>query len=202
MAGVMRIGAYEAGERYAIERFLPRHIPVIELGAGIGYISCLTNKRLEKPTRHVVVEANPAAIPWIERNKLQNQCRFSIVNAAISYGGPTASIGVDRDVLTSGLYHPETQSVNVPATSLRALLEDMQVQTCALICDIEGAEQDLINTEGAVLSERVKWLCLESHPDLYGSSGEQQLFGALSLLAFRSVWRRGTISVWEKSSLI
>ncbi|HET9480056.1 MAG TPA: hypothetical protein VFO72_11955, partial [Pyrinomonadaceae bacterium] len=60
---------YEQPEREALNRFLDRDVPVVELGACAGVISCLTNRRLTDPKRHVVVEANPAMQPVLEENR-------------------------------------------------------------------------------------------------------------------------------------
>ena len=57
---------------------------VIELGACMGVVSCITNKILTNKTRHVVVEANPFCIPTLHRNRDLNQCQFLIEHCAVS----------------------------------------------------------------------------------------------------------------------
>ena len=84
---------YEEPERDALKEFLDPDLPVIELGACLGVISCLTNRRLRQPEKHVVVEANPTLVPMIEQNRERNGCRFRIVNAAVSYGARRAQNG-------------------------------------------------------------------------------------------------------------
>src|SRR2546426_6211274 len=49
-------GQYERPEREAIRRFLDPTLPVVEFGGSIGVLSCLTNRRLSDPQRHVVIE--------------------------------------------------------------------------------------------------------------------------------------------------
>lgn len=75
-------GDYEDGERRMLARFLDPGLPTIEIGACIGIVSCTTNRRLENPERHVVIEANPYLIPTLEANRDRNGCRFTIVNRA------------------------------------------------------------------------------------------------------------------------
>src|SRR5689334_3274224 len=72
IAGLLRLDEYETAERYAIAKFLPRSIPVIEFGAGIGAIACLTNRLLRDRSQHWVVEANPAMIPVLTGNRDRN----------------------------------------------------------------------------------------------------------------------------------
>ena len=79
-------GRYELPERRAVKRHLKRDLPVIELGGSLGVVACITNKLLTDPTAHVVVEANPRAIPQLTLNKTSNHCAFEIVNCALAYG--------------------------------------------------------------------------------------------------------------------
>ena len=63
---------YEARNADAVARYLKRDMPVIELGGSMGVVACVTNKLLTDPTAHVVVEANPLAIPQLELNRKLN----------------------------------------------------------------------------------------------------------------------------------
>src|SRR5262245_29008871 len=76
LRGLLWLERYETLERHAITRWLPRDLPVVEFGASIGVVSCLVNKHLRNPAAHVCVEANPAVIPVLQRNRDRNGCRF------------------------------------------------------------------------------------------------------------------------------
>src|ERR1700722_14889072 len=82
---------YETSERDAIRKYLNPKLPVIELGSAIGVISCLVNRRLVSPERHVAIEANPALIPVLQENRELNGCGFTVLHRAISYDGPEAA---------------------------------------------------------------------------------------------------------------
>ncbi|MDX1564158.1 MAG: hypothetical protein R3236_02075, partial [Phycisphaeraceae bacterium] len=77
---------YETEEIEAIGRHLNPGLPVIELGACIGVLSCLTNRKLTDPSRHAVVEANPDLIETLQANRAANGCSFEIHHGAIAYG--------------------------------------------------------------------------------------------------------------------
>src|SRR5580692_1992408 len=62
-------GTYEHEERELIRQWIKPTDRVIELGACLGIVSCVTNKLLADKSRHVVVEANPFCIPSLYRNK-------------------------------------------------------------------------------------------------------------------------------------
>jgi hypothetical protein len=71
-------GKHEGPERRLARRYVDPALPVVELGAAMGVVSCIINRRLADPARHVVVEANPGMIPLLTRNRDRNGCRFRI----------------------------------------------------------------------------------------------------------------------------
>jgi len=77
-------GSYEASERQLVRAFVCPNDVVLELGACIGVVSCMTNKILADKSRHVVVEGNPFCIPTLHRNRELNQCGFTVENCAVS----------------------------------------------------------------------------------------------------------------------
>ena len=77
---------YEVEERRAVARYLRRDLPVVELGGSMGVVACVSNKLLKNKAAHLVVEANPLAIPHLELNRNLNRCQFEIINRAIAYG--------------------------------------------------------------------------------------------------------------------
>jgi FkbM family methyltransferase len=74
----------EPVERHAVIQCIGPEHPVVELGAGIGVMSCVTNAVLHNPVRYVVVEANPRAIPTLRQNQDSNCCKFEMLNPALS----------------------------------------------------------------------------------------------------------------------
>src|SRR2546428_12939715 len=52
-------GEYEAEECALVREFVRAEDAVLELGACMGVVSCVTNKQLRDKARHVVVEGNP-----------------------------------------------------------------------------------------------------------------------------------------------
>lgn len=176
---------YEEPEREALKQFLDPELPVIELGACLGVISCLTNRRLLHPEKHVVVEANPALAPLIEQNRERNRCRFKIVNAAVTYGGETIAFNVSDNILASSLHAEEQQSVVVSTVTLRRLLEKHGFERVTLICDIEGAELELVENEVDVLRERVSTIIMELHDRIVGDEPTKRMLERLQSAGFQ-----------------
>ena len=198
--GLLWLGAYETLERHAVGKYLPRSSPVVELGAAIGVVSCLVNRRLANPTLHVSVEANPALIPVLERNRDRNGCRFRIIHSALAYATDSVEFGVADDFTASsvGAVHSHS-TVKVPAVSLERILSEAAFEHCTLLCDIEGSEGDLVRREPHILRDRVHTLILEVHPDHLGDLGVTELGVELQRLGFWPIWQRGNVWVLDKT---
>jgi FkbM family methyltransferase len=182
-------------------RYLPPDLPAVELGAGLGFVSCLANRRLGKPERHVCVEANPVVLPFLHRNRDRNRCRFIIRHGALAYDAPEVQLGVDEYVSRSSIGDDTKPLVTVPTTSLAGVLGENGFDRVSVICDIEGAEQALFAREGVLLREGVQTLILEVHPQLYGPSGVEELEAASGALGFQRVWSKENVWVLHNSGL-
>jgi len=157
---------WEVEARYLMNKYLPNDLPLIEFGSNMGVVSCISNKLLTTRKAHVVVEANKNIIPILERNRENNGCRFKIVNAAVAYGTEEISFYLAPDInegSTGSTGSTTSQSITVPTTTLEAILQQEGFSRVSLICDIEGAEMDLLANEGDVLSNRVEWIVMEMH---------------------------------------
>ncbi len=162
-------GLYEAPERRAVKRYLSRTIPVVEFGASIGVVSCAINRRLKTPARHVAVEANPEVVSVLAENREINHCQFEIVHGAVGPEGKTITFFIGGDTLCSSAYTRTAQSVTVPVVTLREILDARGFDRCAVVCDIEGAEIDLIRRELSTFRKRVETFIVEFHPAISGA---------------------------------
>lgn len=75
------LGIYETAEVELIEEWIPNNNAVVELGGGIGFVSCVTDENINE-VPHVVIEANPELIDIIETNRKLNNARFDVSHAA------------------------------------------------------------------------------------------------------------------------
>lgn len=186
---------YEKPERDALKTFLNPELPVIELGACLGIVSCLSNRMLRQPTKHVVVEANPALLPILRRNRDQNGCHFQIVQAALAHSVETVAFKISDNVLASSVHGEEHRAVLVPAVTLDLLVNDYGFERCTLVCDIEGAELELVENEITILSERVDTLIMELHDRLVGEGLTQNMLTNLERAGFKIIHKCGDIVV-------
>lgn len=78
-------GVYEEDEIQMLPVILEPALPLVELGAGIGVVSCFANQLLKDPAAHVAVEMHDAVLPVLEVNRAMNRSRFSIAAHTIAY---------------------------------------------------------------------------------------------------------------------
>lgn len=161
-------GTYERPERVLLRKYFTYANPVIELGASIGVLACITNKRLKTPDRHLIVEANPRLIPILERHRALNNGQFQIVHGALAYDSDIVTFHLHPAFNGGSVQMTTGEAVQVPARSLQSLAESQSFATFDLICDIEGGEVDLVAREGHYLAEHVDWLLIEMHPFMLG----------------------------------
>ena len=195
---LLLLDRYEEPERKALKEFLDPELPVVELGACIGVVSCLTNRRLQTPKKHIVVEANPALLALLEQNRDRNDCHFKIVHAAVSYGAKMITFNVDDNILASSVNGDERQGVVVSTMTLERLLNEHGFERATLICDIEGAELQLVAHELKTLSERVVTIIMELHDRIVGQEPTQRMLGALESVGFKIQKRDGDVVVLQK----
>jgi FkbM family methyltransferase len=189
---------YESAERRAILRFLRRDLPVIEFGGSIGVVACVTNKLLADPRAHVVVEANPLAIPRLEQNRKLNQSRFEIVNRAIAYGAETVTFRPSTDLAGNSITEPGDEApVTVPTATLGALAHDRGFKRFNLVSDIEGLEYDLVCQETDAL-RNADTIIMETHARYIGEEKFLAMMTQLEQLGFRIVEQIGFVVVLQQ----
>jgi FkbM family methyltransferase len=189
-------GKHERCERELIRSFVRSDLPVIELGGSLGVVSCVTNRLLDNPSLHLVVEANPMLIPVLVRNRDRNGCRFTVLQRAIAYGGRFARFRIASNVLASAVQAASADAVSVPATTLRDLVEEWEFERCTLICDIEGAEYELVRRDLQTVGRFVDTLILELHERMLGPRRTAEVLDDLRQVGFDILGRS-----WESLAL-
>jgi FkbM family methyltransferase len=190
---------FESAERRAVRRYLKRNIPVVELGGSMGVVACVTNKRLADRKAHVVVEANPMALPQLELNKKRNRGEFAIVNRAIAYGADTITFCPSSDLAGNSITRAgEQPPVTVKTVSVGELLQQNGFERFSLVCDIEGAEYDMVCHEEAAL-KKADTIVMETHARYIGLEKTKAMMSTLHALGFKIVKEIGFVVVLQQS---
>lgn len=180
---MLRRNAYEEMESIAALKAINASDRVLELGAGIGYMSSLISKHCA-PQAILSFEANPRLIPYIRAVHRVNQVTgASVENALLSADeGGTKPFYIRGDFLASSLsddlgdaHGGVVEVADVPVIPLAQVLAEFQ--PTVLVCDIEGAEVDLL---GCADLSCLRAVIIELHPQWVGQSGIQTIFDTMA----------------------
>jgi len=174
-------GGFEAEEAAQIPNIVKPDDVVLDIGAGIGFISTLISRIA---ARVVSVEANPDLLPYMaslhRQNGVDNATRLNVVLGNAE--GGTATFYQRTDFWMGSLAkepNPYHSTVSVPQMALNPLLERESITL--IVCDIEGAESFLFDEAEFCCVDRVY---LELHDHITGLKGVAAVFAAMSARGF------------------
>jgi len=191
-------GSYELPERAAVRKHIRPEWGVVELGACIGVVSCVTNKLLRNPEAHVVIELNPMAVPHLIANRQRNNCSFKVLNCALAYDAKQVSFSPHLELWGNFLHQAGTRPpVSVPVTQLERILNGEGFDEFAVICDVEGQEIELLKHEMETL-RKASLIIMELHPHMIGEENSEMILSALAQEGFQVEKESANIAVFTK----
>ena len=163
-------GFYEGAEMRLIKQYLPANIPVVELGSSLGIVSSTAINCLDVNTPYTCVEANPFLKDYIDYNiKKFNPLKknYNIINCAIAYNSNGfIDMHISKNNTESSIVQ-KGNSLKSNITSVKAItLVEIINEPFTLICDIEGAEIDVLTNDAKAL-DNCKHLFIELHKTSY-----------------------------------
>lgn len=176
----LRNGSYERQEALNLPSIVQAGDRIVELGAGLGFISSLVSS-LERAESITVFEADPGLVPLIERTHALNGVKDEVINAIVApkAEAPTAPFYVRSDFWASSL-SPEPygyeEVIDVPVVGFADMLA--RHRPTMLIVDIEGGEEALFS--GDLPLTGVKKVYLEIHQNVLGRVGMKRVFDFFS----------------------
>lgn len=185
---MVRTGRYERAEAWAAAEVVDPDRPVVELGGGIGVVSCVVNRELRSPGDHVVLEMDPDLVPILEDNRDRNDARYAVRGGAIWYGKRSPRLDPERGAVSHQAPASSGGGVEVEARTLADLVEGFDGEV-NLVSDVEGQEMALVREEPEVLRERVATIVAELHPRTYGPSQTCALVDEIRELGFEPVFQ-------------
>lgn len=154
-------GAYEREEAQLVREYLPSDVDVIELGAGLGYVSCVIDETIRDDRVQIAIEPNPMLVPWLERTRVLNDAGYTVREQAYSATANSTKLDIGDSCWTART--SDTRGVDVPAANLAQIREEEDLELFALVMDVEGAEYELLTAELALLEARCSHLIVEFH---------------------------------------
>lgn len=177
-------GRYESKEATQVEKLLKEGDRVLEIGAGLGFISTIA-ARDPRTEKVLCYEADPRLIEYIKAvHSLNGIKNAAVENAALTttHNGGGLTFYVRRDFWGSSLSREAgdyISSVEIPSRNFNEVIQ--QFKPTFVICDIEGAELDLFLNSSLFGVTRV---LMEIHSRVIGRSGVKKLFDAMSARDF------------------
>lgn len=191
-------GKYEDKERRLVRKYVDPSLPVIEGGGCLGVVSCVTNKLLRDPTKHVVVEAHPDLWEVLEANRNRNGCGFEIIRGAFDQSGTSVTFHIHKLFVGGSVQRKTERSVTVPAVTVRSLLQKTGWDRVNLVLDIEGAEIDLFEKEADAIRDHVAVIIVEMHPVISGEQAVARALQTVERLGFVFKERQEDVYVYAK----
>lgn len=155
--------SYEISEYKLIKKHLDENKDFVELGGGIGFISCVLDNYTSEDAQIISVEPNKKAIELMEIHKGMNNCDYEIKRGAYHPNGQTIDFDVKNNLINSSIYRDASKTEKVRGISIKELCEEYDITNFGLIVDIEGAEADLLLNELEYLENNCDVLILEFH---------------------------------------
>lgn len=149
---------YEPELFSAVDTYLPRDNPVIELGCGIGALSVFINDRISNPYEQVSVEPNPYLQDMLEKTKENNSMVCTFLEAAVAYGSDKVEMVVSNNILSNHVSAKEREdTVQVKATTVEEIANNagFTKEPITLIMSIVGSEHSVILKESNFISNHV-----------------------------------------------
>lgn len=182
----LRRNRYEGSEATKSAIAVREDDRVIELGAGIGYLSSVVCKG-SKPEKYIAIEANPDLIPVIiETHRLNEISNVEVLNGILTDGPEESYDFYLRDEFWASSMEPDSRPYvrveKVPKISASGLFR--KVKPTVLLIDIEGAEAELLESLDL---RSVREIVIELHPKIYGLNGTGKILRLLSNQGFLPV---------------
>jgi len=180
LRAALRENRYEAKEATCILKLVRDEDTVMELGAGIGFMSTLVATKRNIKSVHAF-EANPALIPYIRSVHAANGLTNAhVVHALLGDAAGSADFYVRDNLLSSSMEPLDTDTEKsvkkVQVDVLRAADVFADIAPTILIADIEGAEASLLPMLDLT---GLRGVMIELHPQYIGPLGVNAVFRAM-----------------------
>jgi FkbM family methyltransferase len=154
-------GKYEKDELKFVLKYLPKELPIIELGTSLGFVAL--NAAQQTNNKIICLEANKKLIPLIEESfklNLVSPDQYQILNCALSHKKETVCFS-DRGSNELGKLVEYSENV-IEAIPLEEVTKLIPGEDYVLISDIEGAEINFLHIESDSL-KKCKMMIIELH---------------------------------------
>lgn len=173
-------GVYESKEAELVTKKLATDDVVMEVGAGIGFLSALCAK-VTGSERVFAYEANPQLIDVIRQVHELNQVAPAVSNVLLGKGDGERTFWLEKDFWASSLIQGSPDATPVRVKQIDLDQEIQRVRPSFMILDIEGGEYEFLR--GARL-DPIRKMVIEVHPHVLGHTRISEMLGWLFAVGF------------------
>lgn len=175
---------YEDTEAAIIQEKVGPNDRVLEIGAGVGFVSILCSQRAGSENVRSF-EANPAMENLIRDNYALNDVKPTLEMKAVTRDGAPVTFHVSDNIVSSSIYDRslEGKEIKVESVALASLVKEWQPSV--LVMDIEGAEVDLLGYEELPSVNR---MILEVHPHIVGAKAVDDMLARLEAQGLKNTF--------------
>tara|TARA_R110002124_G_scaffold148665_1_gene314327 strand:- start:1092 stop:1709 length:618 start_codon:yes stop_codon:yes gene_type:complete len=195
--------AYESAEIRFIHQYLNPNLPVIELGSSLGGVSCQIGLILPKNATFLCVEANPSLISTLKQNLTVNNVNSIVINKAIGNGSNILFEQSENNLVgqASVKNHSDKKSnkIEVSTISLVQLCREYHITDFNFVCDIEGAEIQILLDEPEAFVH-IQHFIIELHETFKDgfTYSVKDLVSLINKLSFETIDSYGNVFYFKK----
>jgi len=200
-------GKYEAAEVTVVRRYLNPGDCVIELGGSLGLVSAVVRSCIGPDALHLVVEANPAVLDTLARNAGLSD-RTVVIGGIIApdEGSPTAQFYADNNTLAGSAFRDDGPhaAAAVERITIRDVIDTFGIDEFTIVCDIEGAELDVVRELEDNGGFGCSTIIAEVHPDILARRGVgiDAFLDLVAKVGFEPIDRIGDVHVWRRAPAV
>lgn len=173
-------GEYEAKEAELLQKKIAADDVVMEVGAGIGFLSALSAKAVGSE-RVFAYEANPQLMGIIKQVHTINGVAPTVSNVLLGEGDGERDFWLAKDYWASSLIQGSGDATPIRVRQIDLNREIQRIQPSFMILDIEGGEYEFLRHARL---DPIRKIVIEVHPYVLGYTRISEMLGWLFAAGF------------------
>jgi FkbM family methyltransferase len=173
-------GVYESKEAELVKKKIAADDVVMEVGAGIGFLSALCAK-VTGSERVFAYEANPQLMQVIRHVHDLNQVAPTVSNVLLGEGDGECTFWLEKDYWASSLIQGSKDATPIRVRQIDLNQEIQRIRPSFMILDIEGGEYEFLRHARL---DPIRKIVIEVHPHVLGYTRISEMLGWLFAAGF------------------
>jgi FkbM family methyltransferase len=173
-------GVYESKEAELVQKKIAADDVVMEIGAGIGFLSALCAKAVGSE-RVFAYEANPQLMDVIKQIHTLNGVAPRVSNVLLGEGEGERDFWLAKDYWASSLIQGSGDATCIRVRQIDLNQEIQRIQPSFMILDIEGGEYEFLRHARL---DPIRKIVIEVHPHVLGYTRISEMLGWLFAAGF------------------